>query len=275
MAKEKSKGEISGDIKHTIVVMSGKGGVGKTTVAVNLSFALSIRGYDVGLLDADITGPNAPKMLGLENEKLQSDGAYIIPALMPIEGASSMKVVSMAFLLGKDLPVIWRGPLKMKAIEQFIKEVRWGSLDYLIVDLPPGTGDEPLSIAQLIPDSSAIVVTTPQDVALLDSRRAVNFAKQLKMPVIGIIENMSGFICPHCGNVTNLFKTGGGEKAARELGVPFLGSIPIDYKVCEGGDAGKPLMSGSSSCAVKSFMRIVDKIEASFKEGGDKYASKS
>jgi len=266
--EEKSESETSrtGDIKHTIMVMSGKGGVGKTTVAVNMAFALSIRGYDVGLLDADITGPNAPKMLGIEDEKLRSDGAYITPVLMPVEGAPSMKVVSMAFLMEKDSPVIWRGPLKMKAIEQFIKEVRWGLLDYLIVDLPPGTGDEPLSLAQLIPDSGALIVTTPQDVALLDSRRTVNFAKQLNMPVIGIVENMSGFTCPHCGSAIDLFKTGGGEKAARELGVPFLGSIPIDYKVCETGDAGEPLMLEPNSRAAKSFVGIVDKIEASPKE---------
>ncbi|MDI6889161.1 MAG: Mrp/NBP35 family ATP-binding protein [Methanocellales archaeon] len=255
-----------GNIKHIVVVMSGKGGVGKTTVAVNLAFALSMRGYKVGLLDADITGPNAPKMLGIENEKLHSDGAYITPVLIPIDGAPSMKVVSMAFLMEKDSPVIWRGPLKMKAIEQFIKEVRWGLLDYLIVDLPPGTGDEPLSLAQLIPDSGALIVTTPQDVALLDSRRTVNFAKQLKMPVIGIVENMSGFTCPHCGSAIDLFKTGGGEKAARELGVPFLGSIPIDHKVCETGDAGKPLMLEHNSRAAKSFVKIVDRIEASPKE---------
>lgn len=263
-----------GNIKHTMVVMSGKGGVGKTTVAVNLAFALSMRGYDVGLLDADITGPNAPKMLGVENEKLHSDGAYIAPVLIPIEGAPSMKVVSMAFLMEKDSPIIWRGPLKMKAIEQFIKEVRWDLLDYLIVDLPPGTGDEPLSLAQLIPNSSAIIVTTPQDVALLDSRRTVNFAKQLNMPVIGIVENMSGFTCPHCGSAIDLFKTGGGERAARELGVPFLGSIPIDYKVCETGDAGKPLMLEPNSCAAKSFVGIVDKIDVGKSGKSDRTAIK-
>ncbi len=254
------------DIKHSIMVMSGKGGVGKTTVAVNLVFGLAMRGYNVGLFDADITGPNVPKMLGLDAGSLYSNGTYIEPVLASIDGASPIKVVSMAFLMEKDSPIIWRAPLRMKAIEQFTKEVRWGILDYLIVDLPPGTGDEPLSIAQLIPNSNAVIVTTPQEVALLDSRRAVNFAKQLHIPVIGIVENMSGFVCPHCGNTVDIFKTGGGGESAKELSVPFLGSIPIDYKVCEMGDAGEPLMLEPNSHTAKSFMGIVDKIEASLKE---------
>jgi len=183
------------NVKHKIVIMSGKGGVGKTTVAANLAFSLSMKGVEVGLLDVDIHGPNIPKMLGIENKRVTCDGKGIFPIVSP----SHLKVMSMGFFLpSNDTPVIWRGPMKMGLIKQFIEEVYWGKLDYLIIDLPPGTGDEPLSIVQLIPNvSGVIIVTTPQDIALLDSRKAVAFAKKLKMPVIGIIENMSGLVCPH------------------------------------------------------------------------------
>lgn len=247
-------------IKHKIVVMSGKGGVGKSTVAANLAFSLSMNGADVGLLDVDIHGPNIPKMLGIEDERVTGDEKGIFPIQVP----PNLKVMSMAFLLStKDTPVIWRGPVKMGAIRQFLGEVHWGDLDYLIIDLPPGTGDEPLSVAQLIPNSSgAIIVTTPQDVALLDSRKAVTFARTLNMPVIGIIENMSGFVCPHCGKTIDLFKTGGGFKAALELKVPFLGKVPIDQKIVETGDSGKPfVLEYSNSESAKVFKEIVDKIE--------------
>lgn len=269
--KEKSKSskkEISKDlkvknnlnkIKHKIVIMSGKGGVGKSTVSTNLAFSLSMHGYEVGLLDVDINGPDIAKMLGIENERLGTDNGSIIPVIMP----PHLKVVSMAFLLkDKDTPVIWRGPLKMQAIQQFLADVRWGELDYLIIDLPPGTGDEPLSIAQLIPGGNAIIITTPQDVALLDSRKAVNFAKTLKMPIVGILENMSGLICPHCKKKIDLFKTGGGSKAARDLTVPFLGSIPIDPKIVETGDSGKPfVLEYSKSKSTKEFSKVIKKIE--------------
>jgi ATP-binding protein involved in chromosome partitioning len=247
-------------IRHKIVVMSGKGGVGKSTVAANLAFSLSMNGSDVGLLDVDIHGPNIPKMLGIEDERVTGDDKGILPILVP----PHLKVMSMGFLLStKDTPVIWRGPVKMGAIRQFLGEVHWGDLDYLIIDLPPGTGDEPLSIAQLIPNSSgAIIVTTPQDVALLDSRKAVTFARTLNMPVIGIIENMSGFVCPHCGKGIDLFKTGGGQKAALELQVPFLGKVPIDPKIVETGDSGKPfVLEYSKSDSAKVFEEIVEKIE--------------
>ncbi len=247
-------------IKHKIVVMSGKGGVGKSTVATNLAFSLSMHGAEVGLLDVDINGPDIAKMLGIENERLGSIDGAIAPVIVP----PHLKVVSMAFLLkDKDTPVIWRGPLKMQVIQQFLGDVAWGELDYLVIDLPPGTGDEPLSIAQLIPDSSgAIVVTTPQDVALLDSRKAVNFAKTLKMPIIGILENMSGLICPHCKKTINLFKTGGGFKAATDLNIPFLGKIPIDLKIVETGDNGKPfILTDSKSESAKKFNEVIKKIE--------------
>jgi len=248
------------NIKHKIVIMSGKGGVGKSTIATNLAFSLSMHGAEVGLLDVDINGPDIAKMLNIEDERLGADGDSIAPVIVP----PHLKVVSMAFLLqDRDTPVIWRGPLKMQAIQQFLGDVRWGELDYLIIDLPPGTGDEPLSIAQLIPDSSgAIVVTTPQDVALLDSRKAVNFAKTLKMPIIGILENMSGLICPHCKKTINLFKTGGGFKAAMDLSVPFLGKIPIDPKIVETGDTGKPfVLTYSKSKSAKKFNEVIKKVE--------------
>jgi len=247
-------------INHTIIIMSGKGGVGKSTVATNLAFSLSLNGAEVGLLDVDIHGPNIPKMLNIEDEQVTGDEKGIFPIIVP----PRIKVMSMAFLISsKDMPVIWRGPVKMGAIKQFLGQVHWGNLDYLIIDLPPGTGDEPLSIAQLIPDADgAIIVTTPQDVALLDARKAVGFARTLKMPVIGIIENMSGLKCPHCAKEIDLFKRGGGKNAARELDIPFLGRIPIDPKIVETGDAGKPfVLQYSDSESTKFFNEILQKIE--------------
>ncbi len=249
-------------IRHKILILSGKGGVGKSTVAVNLALSFSMNGSEVGLLDVDIHGPDIPKMLGIEDERLTGDDNGIMPVLYP----PHLKVMSMAFLLpDKDSPVIWRGPLKMKAIQQFIEEVNWGELDYLIMDLPPGTGDEPLSVAHLIPDADgAVIVTTPQDVALLDSRKAVNFVRTINLPIIGIIENMSGFSCPHCGGEIELFKVGGGEKAAKELGVPFLGRIPIDPRIVETGDSGEPfVLDFSDSESAKAFKKIVKRIEKS------------
>jgi ATP-binding protein involved in chromosome partitioning len=247
-------------IKHKIVIMSGKGGVGKSTVAVNLAFDLAMRGADVGLLDADIHGPNTLMMLDFENAQVTGNEEGIFP----VEVIPHLKIISMGlFLSDHDTPVIWRGPLKMGAIRQFLEEVLWGELDYLIVDLPPGTGDEPLSIAQLIPDNDGtIIVTTPQDVALLDSRKAVNFAIAINMPVIGIIENMSGLVCPNCGETIDLFKTGGGEKASKELGITFLGRIPIDPKIVQNCDDGKPfILADPKSDAAIIFKEIVTKIE--------------
>jgi len=246
-------------IKHVLIIMSGKGGVGKSTVAANLAVALSMRGYETGLMDVDIHGPNIPKMLKIEDAVITGDENGLFPVIVP----PHLKVMSMAFLLqDRDSPVIWRGPMKMGAIKQFIGDVRWGELDYLIVDLPPGTGDEPLSIAQLIPKADgSIVVTTPQEVALLDSRKSVNFSKSLKLPVIGIIENMSGMICPHCGERIDLFKVGGGKKAAEDLDVPFLGAVPIDPKVVISSDDGMPIvLLDSDSEAAKAFVDIVNKI---------------
>lgn len=247
-------------IGRKIVVMSGKGGVGKSTVAVNLAIALAREGRSVGLLDADLHGPNVPKMLGIDGRRLEGDAdGGILPCTV-----DGLKVVSMAFLLSdEDTPVIWRGPLKMGALRQFLGEVHWGDLDYLVIDLPPGTGDEPLSIAQMVRGSSgAIIVTTPQDVALLDARKAVRFAEALKMPVLGVVENMSGFVCPHCGERTDLFKSGGGERAAGKLGVPFLGRVPFDPVIVEAGDNGTTVvLHGEDPDRVAPFRGITDAVE--------------
>ena len=232
------KAEI--DVDHVILVLSGKGGVGKSTVAVNLSFALSAHGYSVGVLDLDIHGPNIPKMLGLEGHHLTTLGKMI----QPVRITGNLAVISMAFLLpDKSTPVIWRGPMKMSAIGQFLSEVDWGHLDFLVVDLPPGTGDEALSIVQLAPNvRGAVIVTTPQEVATMDALKAAKFVEQLKIPVLGIVENMSGMICPHCKAEIDLFGKGGGEKIAGELGVAFLGSIPLDPDMRKAGDEGKPFI---------------------------------
>ena len=259
MAQEKRLKERMGRVKHKIMVMSGKGGVGKTTVAVNLALTLAAKGYEVGIMDADIHGPNVPKMLGIEDERPRVSEEGITPVFVP----PRLKVMSLAFLLAdKNTPVVWRGPLKMGAIKQFLSDVFWGDLDCLIIDLPPGTGDEPLSVAQLIPEiDGAIIVTTPQDVALLDSRKSVNFAKELGMPVIGIIENMSGFKCPKCGEAIDLFKIGGGKRAASDMSVPFLGRIPIEVMIVLSGDSGIPFVLEHESEAAVAFEAIVDNIE--------------
>ena len=228
-------------IKHRLVVMSGKGGVGKSTVAANLAVAFAAEGHRVGILDGDVHGPNIPKMLGLEGASPQGSPA----GMLPLEASVNLKVMSMAFLLpDSDTPVAWRGPMKHTLFQQFLADVDWRELDYLIVDLPPGTGDEPMSIAQILGKPLwTIIVTTPQDVALLDSRKSVMFAKSLDMNVLGIIENMSGLICPHCAGEIDLFKTGGGKRASKDLEVPFLGAIPIDPNVVLAGDAGIPVAS--------------------------------
>jgi len=245
-------------IKNRLLVFSGKGGVGKSTVASNLALALSQKEMKVGLLDVDIHGPDLAKMLGVEDKRLDisRDG------IKAVQVNNNLKLVSMSFLLETpDLPVIWRGPMKMKVIQQFLGDVDWGNLDWLVIDSPPGTGDEPLSVAQLIPASGAAIVTTPQEVSLLDSRKAVAFARSLKLKILGIVENMSGMTCPHCGNKVNIFKEGGGERSAKELGIPFLGKIPLDPQIVTLGDEGKPFItSNPDSEASKAFMKIVENI---------------
>ncbi|HUU95508.1 MAG TPA: P-loop NTPase [Phycisphaerae bacterium] len=240
-----------GLIKHKILVLSGKGGVGKSTVAVNLAVSLMLAGKRVGLLDVDIHGPSVPKMLGLEGMPLHAEDGKMLPVEI-----GGLRVMSIGFLLrNQDDAVIWRGPMKMGVIKQFLKDVLWGELDYLIVDAPPGTGDEPLSVCQLMPGADgAIVVTTPQDVALAAVRKSITFCRQLNMPLLGVVENMSGFACPHCGTVTDLFTSGGGERMAREMGVPFLGRLPLDPFVGEACDAGKPYVSACpDSSAAEAF----------------------
>ncbi|HOJ14262.1 MAG TPA: Mrp/NBP35 family ATP-binding protein [Deltaproteobacteria bacterium] len=254
-------------IRHIVMVMSGKGGVGKTTVAANLSAALAREGYSVGILDGDIHGPNIPKILGVEGRTLSGNAEGDI---VPVEVAKNLRLASVGNLLeNQDQPVVWRGPMKHSMLRHFLGGVAWGELDFLVVDLPPGTGDEPLSIAQLIREASvdkvpyAIVVTTPQDIALLDSRKSVEFARTLDLRLLGIIENMSTFSCPHCGHAIDLFKVGGGERAARDLGVPFLGAIPIDPTVVRDTDDGRPFMfHNMSSAAGMAFGRIVEKVLA-------------
>ncbi len=247
------------NIKHVIIVMSGKGGVGKSTVSSNLAMSLSMKGFKTGVMDIDITGPNIPKMFAVEDRQLMVENEKLIPVAIP----PSLKLMSMAFLLqSKDTPVLWRGPVKMGAIKQFIEDVNWGDLDYLVIDMPPGTGDEALSIVQLISKADGmVIVTTPQDVALLDSRKSLVFGAETNIPIIGIIENMSGFVCPHCGEVTNIFKTGGGEATAKEMNVQFLGRIPIEPGIVDAGDSGIPIVLGHpDSASAKAFGTIVDKI---------------
>jgi ATP-binding protein involved in chromosome partitioning len=252
-------------IRHKIIVTSGKGGVGKSTVSSNIAMLLSMRGYEVGLLDADIHGPNIPKMFHIEDAVLHGDNEGIMPVIVP----PHLKVMSMAFLVpDSDEPIIWRGPLKIGALRQFLADVRWGELDFLIIDLPPGTGDEPLTVMQLLPEADgSVVVTTPQDVALQNSRKSIGFSRKLNIPVLGIIENMSGLTCPHCGKEIDLFKIGGGEKAAVDLEVPFLGRIPLDPEVVTSGDEGMPIViSDTDSPAAVAYGLIVDEILKRVKE---------
>lgn len=249
-------------VNHKIAVISGKGGVGKSLVTVNLAVALAMRGRigKVGVLDADIHGPCVPKMLGLKGTQLQSGPPGIFPAIGPL----NMRVVSMGFLLpSDDAPVIWRGPLKMGAIRQFLSEIVWGDLEYLLIDLPPGTGDESLSVLQLLPEmDGVIIVTIPSEVSQEVVKKAVTFARKMKVPIIGIVENMSGVVCPHCGERIDVFGSGGGEAVASDMGAPFLGSIPLDPRISTDMDAGTPFINAQPDTpAARAFRAIVEKIE--------------
>ena len=225
-----------GKIRHKFLVMSGKGGVGKTSTAVNLSIALANKGFKVGIMDVDLHGPDVPRMLGLNAMLEVGPNGKLTPASY----SDNLKAVSVESLMqSKDEAVIWRGPIKYSAIQQFIGDVNWGELDFLMIDSPPGTGDEPLTIAQIVKDAKAIIVTTPQEVALADVRKSISFCKRVKMDVFGLIENMSGLSCPHCGETIDLFGSGGGEKTARQFGLNFLGRIPIDPNVVQCGDSGQ------------------------------------
>ncbi|HIE66336.1 MAG TPA: ATP-binding protein [Nitrospiria bacterium] len=256
MAEEKIKEEkfIPG-VKSAIAISSGKGGVGKTTVSVNMAVALAQGGARVGLLDADIYGPNIPIMMGIKAPPAPQ-GEKITPA-----ENHGVRFISMAFFVPEDTPMIWRGPMVHGAIQQLLRDVAWGDLDYLLVDLPPGTGDAQLSIAQLVPLSGAVIVTTPQEVALLDSRKGMAMFKKVSVPVLGIVENMSYFECPHCHEKTEIFDRGGGRAAAKKLGVPFLGEVPIDPAIREGGDNGVPIIiADPDSPQSKAFVEIAQQM---------------
>jgi ATP-binding protein involved in chromosome partitioning len=252
-------------IKHKIAVISGKGGVGKSTVTVNLAVAFALHGKQVGILDADIHGPSVPRLLGLTGQQVKVGP----PGAFPVTGPLGIKVVSIDFFLPEErLPTIWRGPLKMRAIRQFLSDIVWGELDILFIDLPPGTGDEPLSIAQLLPEmDGVIIVTMPSELSRAVVKKAITFAQRMGMPTVGVVENMSGFVCPTCGDKIDIFQSGGGEKMAKEAGVPFLGSIPIDPKVSVDSDKGKPfVIESADSPAAKAFIEIVKKVEAYLRE---------
>jgi ATP-binding protein involved in chromosome partitioning len=257
-----------GKVKHKIAVISGKGGVGKSLITVNLAALLAKDGMEgkVAIFDADLTGPCVPKMMGLKGEKLMVGPPGIFPAV----GAQGIKVISMALLLPSvDSPVIWRGPLKMGAIRQFLGEVAWGPLDYLLVDLPPGTGDESLSILQLLPEMDGVVIVTiPSEVSQDVVKKAVTFARKMGVPIFGIVENMGSLVCPHCGEAIDVFGEGGGERVAREMGTDFLGSIPLDPRISMDSDEGTPFVIGHpDSQASKAFREIAEKIEEKVKEG--------
>ncbi len=243
-------------IKNTICVLSGKGGVGKSTVAVNLATALAEAGKKVGLLDVDIHGPSVPTMLGLGHHPLVGDADGVEPII-----AGSLKVMSVGFLNeDADNPFIWRGPMKMGVIKQFLGDVEWGALDYLIIDCPPGTGDEPLSICQLIENpTGAVIVTTPQKVAAVDVRKSLRFCSKLEMPVLGIVENMSGFACPKCGEVVHIFHAGGGETMATDFDVPFLGALPLDPSIGLACDAGEPFIQSHAASETAQILRQIIK----------------
>jgi ATP-binding protein involved in chromosome partitioning len=252
-----------GKIKHKIAIISGKGGVGKSTVTVNLAAAFAQKGFKVGVLDADIHGPSVPRLLGVEGQlvKYGPTGAF------PVDGPLGMKIMSIDFFLPEQAPTIWRGPLKMRAIRQFLVDIIWGELDFLFIDLPPGTGDEPLSIAQLMPEMDGVVIVTmPTGLSSSVVKKAITFAERLNMPIIGVVENMSGFVCPHCGKKTEIFQSGGGKKMSEETGVQFLGSIPIDPKVSVDADKGQQFVtSNKNSAAAKAFMEIVEKVDSYLK----------
>ncbi len=258
-AEQQKLKDRMGKIKHKIAVISGKGGVGKSTVTVNLAAAFAIQGKRVGILDADIHGPSVPRLLGLEGRHVETspEGA------LPVKGPLGMKVMSIDFFLAEQMPTIWRGPLKMRAIRQFLVDIVWGELDFLFIDLPPGTGDEPLSVAQLLPDiDGVVIVSMPSELSSTIVKKAITFAGIVKMPIIGVVENFSGFVCPHCGTKTEIFRSGGGRKMAEEVGVPFLGSIPIDPTVGIDSDKGKPfVLAHKDSAATKAFMEVVGKVE--------------
>lgn len=250
-------------IRNKLLVLSGKGGVGKSTVAANLALALANSGSKVGLLDVDLHGPSIPVLFGLQGKRLEATQQGKV---QPFPAGNNLGIVSIGMLMADHADaIVWRGPMKTKAIQQFVDEVDWGELDYLVVDCPPGTGDEPLSVAQMLGSGShAILVTTPQQVAVADVRRSISFCKVIQLPIIGVIENMSGLVCPHCGKTLSLFGSGGGEQLAKEGEIPFLGRIPIDPDLMQSGDNGTPLIGQAiDSPAFKAIQTIIATIQSS------------
>ncbi|OGW64486.1 MAG: hypothetical protein A3H49_09785 [Nitrospirae bacterium RIFCSPLOWO2_02_FULL_62_14] len=258
---EQPKPNLLPDVKHIVAISSGKGGVGKSTVAANLAVALAASGARVGLIDADIYGPNIPMMLGVGKPPEQKDGK-----LLPAE-SYGVKLISMGFFVPEEKAIVWRGPMVHTAIQQFFRDVIWGELDYLLIDLPPGTGDAQLSISQLVTLSGVITVTTPQEVALHDVRKGMMMFKGVNVPLLGVIENMSYYICRHCGEREEIFSHGGGQRAAETLGIPFLGAIPIDTAIRTGGDEGMPIVAANpDSPLAKTFRDIAAKIAGELKQ---------
>ena len=256
--KDAAVKESLGKIKNKIIVMSGKGGVGKTSTSVNLAIALANAGHKVGIMDVDLHGPDVPRMLGIQG----TPELTLNNKLSPLKYSENLKAISIeSFIPSKDDAIIWRGPLKYAAIRQFIGDVDWGELDFLVIDSPPGTGDEPLTVAQIISDAKAIIVTTPQEIALADVRKSINFCKTLKMEIFGLIENMSSLSCPHCGQMIDLFGSGGGERTARETGIRFLGNIPFDPKVVACGDSGACYQDENTESPVtKAFVSVAEAV---------------
>ena len=252
------------DVRFTIAVASGKGGVGKSTVAANLALALERVGRRVGLMDSDIYGPSQQMMMGIAEKPYVNESNQIVPV-----ERYGVRVMSLGFLMDVDQPVIWRGPMVMKAVEQFLQDVAWGALDYLVIDLPPGTGDAQLTLTQKIHLSGVVIVTTPQDVSLIDARKGLAMFQKVNVPVLGIVENMSYYTCPQCGHRDEIFKHGGGRRTAEELHVPFLGEIPLDPKVAEGGDAGRPIVAADPKSAVSdAYLRLAEGIARRLEGGG-------
>ncbi|HEY1250988.1 MAG TPA: Mrp/NBP35 family ATP-binding protein [Thermoanaerobaculia bacterium] len=249
-------------VRYKIAVASGKGGVGKSTVAANLSLALERVGHRVGLMDSDIYGPSQQMMMGIDEKPFVNENNQIVPI-----DRYGVKVMSLGFLMDVDQPVIWRGPMVMKAVEQFLQDVAWGALDFLVIDLPPGTGDAQLTLTQKIHLSGAVIVTTPQDVSLIDARKGLAMFQKVNVPVLGIVENMSYYLCPKCGHREEIFKHGGGRRTAEQLRVPFLGEIPLDTRVAIGGDAGRPIVAGEPKSEVtEAYLRIAEQVARAVRE---------
>jgi ATP-binding protein involved in chromosome partitioning len=248
-------------IRNKLLVMSGKGGVGKSTVAAYLALGLAAKGYSVGLMDVDLHGPSIPRLLGIRGEAQAAEDPEII---QPVNYNQSIEVISIEVLMHeKDASVIWRGPIKMKVIKQFLADVRWGELDYLVIDSPPGTGDEPLSVAQTIPGAEAVIVTTPQEIALADVRKSIDFCRHVEMPILGLIENFAGLVCPHCGELIKPFGSGGGKATAQRYHLEFLGSLPMDMRLVEAGDQGRPLNLGEDKQgAGPAYQAFIEKVLA-------------